>query len=530
MEFENQNNQETNETVETPVMDNTMDISALIKSSKETEPEKEKSALDKMLEAKDTAKGLVVDTKEIQEKNSVKPKQTKAMADAFDEIDEYTKQQDKLIDAAKNLNIKKPQSPEEMLTTIDMLDQVANNPDFVPPEQHQVDSSAVQSESEEIVDEDEEEISPEKAKIVNILIDKTGLGGDFMFTEEEKEKIFSASELRVKEVEEIDLASLNVKPASKSFIETVEEYQISTSKVPVVFPASRFRAYMTGLSYGEMGDISLNGENITFDQLHKKLTVIYSKMVNPSIGKFENFEDFLRKFSYLDIDLAVYGLVVATFPEVDDIPLVCNDPSCKKGFNHKFSPRTLIRFEKSDDKFLQAMQDVIDCKPADFDKLVQESPTRTHKIYKLPHSKFIVEVGVASSYDYLYDIVDNIIGDKFTKEHPDDVNGILQLNATLLSLVRSVYVPVEGAYQKYEKFNDIINALYHIKPEEFAILASLLQKYIESYSVVFELTDITCPHCGRVTKRIPIDINYLVFLKYQRLMNTEINLDSISIL
>ena len=207
---------------------------------------------------------------------------------------------------------------------------------------------------------------------------------------------------------------------------------------------------MTGLSYGEMGDISLNSENITFDQMHKKLSVIYNKMVNPSIGKFENFNDFLHKFAYVDIDLAVYGLVVASFPEVDDIPMTCQNPGCKNSFNHKFSPRTLLRFENSSNKFLKAMKDVVECKESDFEKLVMESPTRTHQRFKMPYSNFIIEVGIASSYDYLYTIVDNLLGDKFATDHPDDVNGILQLNSTLLGLIRAVYVPNgNGAYVEY---------------------------------------------------------------------------------
>ena len=76
----------------------------------------------------------------------------------------------------------------------------------------------------------------------------------------------------------------------------------------------------------------------------------------------------------------------------------------------------------------------------------------------------------------------------------------------------------------------MINALYMVKPEEISILASLLQKYTDSYTVEFELFDITCPHCGTKTSRIPLDINSLVFLKYQRLMSTEIDINNISVL
>jgi hypothetical protein len=538
----------TNVTPEGSVTRNeNIDITSLLKTAKEdvtVEPVREKSNLEKLKEAKSNGSlGMVVDNQQLESANEEKQLiQSKTEDDALRDVDEYTREQDKLIEAAKLVKVvNKPKNELEMVSVMDALSQVAAG-NVLPQEQNsekvmlipkgEDDSTVVEDDTTVVEDESAKPAEDdEKQHIVNILIDKTGLGGDFKFTDEEKEKLFTSTEIRLKEVEEVDLSTIKIKKREKSFIDSVNEFQISSSKVPVVFPASRFKAYMTGLSYGEMGDISLNSENVTFDQIHKKLTVIYNKMSNPSIGKFENFEDFLRKFSYMDIDLAVYGLVVATFPEVDDITLTCNNNTCKQGFNHKFSPRTLIRFDKCDKKFLEAMRDVIDCPAEDALSLSEESPTRTHKRIKLPMSNFIIEIGIASSYDYLYTIVDNLVGEKFKELHPDDVNGILQLNSTLLGLIRTVYVPdVDGEYVEYDDFEDMINALYHIKPEEVAILSSLLTKFTESYTVNFELFDIVCPHCGAKTEVIPLDVNYLVFLKYQRLMSTEVNIDNISAL
>ena len=535
---------ETNASVDankigTPSRDTTLDVSSLLKASKEA-PEKKETALDKFKrEKEERGSGLVVENKALEEANKEKTLiANKAENDAMDEVDEYLAEQDKMIQAAQNVKFDRlPQTGLEMAAAMDAIEEATTSKEVMNGEK----VKTVNIETQESGEKSPEEVTSsneattavdeDRKNIINILIDKTGLGGDFKFTDEEKEKIFSSTEIHLKEVEELDLSTITVKKAEKSFLESVNEFQISSSKVPVVFPASRFKAYMTGLSYGEMGDISLNNENVTFDQLQKKLTVIYNKMVNPSIGEFENFEDFLRKFAYVDIDLAVYGLVVATFPEIDDIPLTCNNEKCKNSFNHKYSPRTLIRFDKANEKFLNAMKDVVECPAAESHKLLEESPARVHKRVKLPFSGFIIEIGIASAYDYLYTIVDNIIGDKFKDNHPDDVNGILQINATLLGLIRAVYVPSgDGSYTMFDNFEDMINALYMVKPEEISILASLLQKYTDSYTVEFELFDITCPHCGTKTTRIPLDINSLVFLKYQRLMSTEIDINNISVL
>jgi hypothetical protein len=509
------------------------------------QPEEHKSALQRFKEEreKNGGGGLIVNTAEMEEKNKEKELKNRAMDDASTEADEYMGEMDEMIKAAQNVKLAHPpQNASEMVAVMENLSDVSKGqamrvdagqkPMLVAKDENEKLETAEDApvESEEDTTEPTPTISPEKQQLVNILIDKTGMGYDWKFSEEEQAKMVSAAEVRVTEVEEVDLATITVKKAEKSFIDTVTEFQTGMSKVPVIFPASRFRAYMTGLSYGEMGDIANNNENITFDQVKKKLTVIYNKMVNPSCGKFENFEDFLRKFAYVDIDLAVYALVVATFPEVDDITLTCNNPTCKKSFNHRYSPRSLIRFESSSEHMLKKMNDVINCSEADFAKLMEESPTQNHKRYRLNQSGYIIEVGIASAYDWLYTMMDNLIGSKFEDEHPDDVNGILQINAALLGLIRTVFVPdpnEPGSYIQYDEFEDMIQALYSIKPEEISILSSILEKYNSGYRVVFELQNIKCPHCGHLTKRIPVDINDLIFFKYQRLMSTSIDVNNV---
>ncbi len=69
------------------------------------------------------------------------------------------------------------------------------------------------------------------------------------------------------------------------------------------------------MSYGEYQDVALSMENITTDVYHKRLSVIYNCMTNISTGPFESFDDFLHKFAFSDMDLALYGLFVATESE-----------------------------------------------------------------------------------------------------------------------------------------------------------------------------------------------------------------------
>lgn len=549
--------------------DSSIDVMSLLKTSTSTEdttPVKKKSALEMAREAKEaTPKGLVANTQEMNEKNAPKAVANKTEADAMSEVDNYMKEQEAMIDASKKIVIQDaPKNAIEMASLMDSLENVAKTGDVhsdpskdanperftetkitednsirlkTDAEMEATPDTAITEDTQAPTDKTPEEIQKEqedeeKKKIVTVLIDKTGLGGDFAFTEDEREKLYMANEIRLKEIEDVNLSTLTVRKADKSFIEEAKEYQFSSSQTMMTFPASRFRAEMAGLSFGEMGDISLNtasNENISFEQIRKKLTVIYNKMRNPSCGEFASFDDFLKKFAYVDMDLAVFGLVVSTFPDIDEIPLNCQNPKCKKSFNHRFSPRSLIRYEKCSDKFLEDVGLVVNTPAKDLPGLIETSPAQNYKYIKLPFSKFIIKLGIASAYDYLYTIVDNILGNKFEEEHPDDVNGVLQLSSILLSLIRGVMIPQpDGSYVEYTEFEDMIRAIYQIKPDEFKILTAILQKYNNVYTVPFELHDIVCPHCGAKTAVLPLDVNYLVFLKYQRLLSEELNIDSIS--
>ena len=554
--------------------DTTMDIASLIKTAKQEEtpaptvttpitaPEgdvqeavKHKTKLEQMMESqKNQTLGLVVNNSDLNHDENVQLK-NKTSDDAISDADKYLADMDAQIDVAKKISFPRPENPQQMVGIMDALDRAAKNPDILKTGEAPAETPT--EESNEAVSQDTtEEKAPEtpvevkddpeaakkaedekkeelKKQVINILIDKTGMGVDFHFDEEEKAKLKTAEEIHVTEVEDIDLATITVKKPERSFVDTASEYQLSSSRVPVVFPASRFRAYMTGLTYGEMADIAFTHENMNFDKANKRLSIIYNKMADPSCGKFDSYDDFLKKFSFMDMQLAIYGIIIATFPELDDIGMTCNNSKCGQSFSHKFSPRSLIQFDLCDQRFLDGMKEVIDCPIGKEKELMENSPTMKHKRIRLPDTGLIVEVGFASAYEYLYNgIVDLNDEDKFKDEHPDDLGGALRINAALLSAVRALYVPNDdGSYTMFDKGEDMINILYNVKPNEIRLIVSILDKYATGYSPVFALKDVKCPHCGGVTPIVPIeDLTELVFQKYLRLLNTSLDADSISVL
>ena len=364
-------------------------------------------------------------------------------------------------------------------------------------------------------------------KTVKILIDKTGLGTDFIFSDEEKKKISEAPEIRLREIEFIDIESIISKKSERSFQESINAYQLSNSKTTICFPASGFRAQMKGLTYGEMGDISLSMDSVTFDQYRKRLSIIYNKMINSNVGPFKSFEDFLKGFAYVDIPMALYGLYISTQPEIQSIQLRCGNPDCGQNFNWDFSTRSVIRLEKCSKPFLNKMKEIATAPAVEYDNIRKKSAVMNSKYIKLPYSEFIVEMGIISAYDFLYNFIPVLDEKTFKEAFGDDLNEIYMNNILLLTTIKSIRVPNEdGTYSVAEGYKDILDAVYKISPEEIKLLAAITNKLTSEYQSYFSFGDVTCPHCGNVTHDLELTMDDLVFQTYQRLLNTEINVQN----
>lgn len=384
------------------------------------------------------------------------------------------------------------------------------------------------TESNEDDSEDENKISPEKKKMVEILIDKTGLGGDFVFTPEEREKISEAETIRVNEVKLIDIASIKSRRSDKSFQDTIKSYDLGGSRTTICFPASGFKAQMKGLSYGEYADVALSMDNVKFDQYYKRLTIIYNKMTNISTGPFKDFEDFLKHFAYTDIPLALYGMYIATEKEEQEIPLKCGNRECGKTFNWSYSTRGILRLERCADTFLSKMQEIATAPAMEYDNLKKNAAVNNSKYVQLPDSGIICEMGVASAYDFLYNFIPLMNEDTFKEAFGNDINEIYMDNILLLTSIRSVLVPDdEGNYVECTGYKDILDAIYHVGPSEIQILAAYTAKIQANWEITFSFGDVQCPHCQSITKNLDVSMDDLVFQTYNRLMSTEIDLSKI---
>ena len=375
--------------------------------------------------------------------------------------------------------------------------------------------------------ENSTEDDSEKKKIVQVLIDKTGLGIDFKFTEDEKAKIEEADTIRINEVDFVDIEAINSKRSDKSFQDVVKEFNYNGTRATICFPASGYKAQLKGMTYGEYSDVALSMENITFDQYYKRLSIIYNKMTNISTGPFKDFEDFLKHTAYTDISLAVYGLFLATEKDDQEIQLRCGSSSCNQLFNWKYNTRSLLRLDRCADKFLTKMQELTTAPAMEYDRIKKESAVENSKFIKLPESGFVVEMGIASAYDFLYNFIPLMDEETFKAAFGNDENDLYKNNLLLLTSIRSVRVPSDGDFIVCEGYKDILDAIYNISPREIKILAAYTAKLQSNYEMTFSLGKVECSHCHNITENLDITIDDLVFQTFSLLMNTEIDLSNI---
>lgn len=556
-------------------------LTDLIKTGKVEETSvEEKSPLQRMKEYKESHPGMIVDNSEVTYDNEKKVLKNSIDDDERRESDfkGYMADMDRLIDAAQSVTIERPPKNEiETAAMIDQLDRIAiakarvgsaepekvlkdvngkiitlpesekNGTDLRVPEGYnnkffkektedtpENDSKQESENNDEDVEIDADAIAKEKEeaeeheKLVNILIDKTGFGnGNIDFTEEEREKLSTATEIRVTEVENLDIDSYVFDAPDKTYVDSIDsmDSNLGTTVVPLV--ASRYRAKMRGLGYGQLGDILLSGNEPSFEQTYKRFSTIYNNIVETTIGKFESFEDFLKKTAFIDMNMLVYGLIVSTYPEIDSVNVTCG--KCGKTFEQKYFVRDLMDLSSASNTYLKRLDKLMSCPPEEFKKFAEEGPVRKRKYIVLPASKYVAEIGVISAYDHLYQVISNMASEEFKSQHDDDINGFLKINYVYLNMVRSISIPNPNKPKsliKYSSFEDVLQIIYRLPMEDQQILSGLIGQYAENYGYNFSIKNDACPYCHNRSERTEVDLNELVFFKIRRLMNTGIRVEN----
>ena len=315
----------------------------------------------------------------------------------------------------------------------------------------------------------------------------------------------------------------------------ITPYESSATDVPLTLPMSAYRCTMGGVSMFDIIKLASIQNGNQRDMDLKTWSLIYNHLKNASIGKFKDFEDFLKHTDYRDMELLLWGAFVATADEVETISFTCGNPNCRHHMDFKYNPRTIIHIdEKLVPEHYNKTYTVSPGKPA-----VEhwESVHSKKRIYELPTSKVLIELDDFSAWDY-HNIKMPIMQEIYNRYRPNDRNLSMEnltedesneMNFLLLFLlyIKSVTITKNQKSYRYTNWRDIEKVITtHIGNKDLQILMAIINQVKNSESPIsFYLENVVCPKCGRKDDRIPVNdiMRSLFFQMSNGLNNTTIN-------
>lgn len=348
-----------------------------------------------------------------------------------------------------------------------------------------------------------------------VIIDKSGLGTVIDFSDADREKLDRCRKITLQEVETISLDTLKTKSIKrKTTVDTIIKNVTSMFKSNIVLPASGYTAVMRGCSAHELISLVKSTDSVV-SNLQTKWSLIYDKIESMSIGK-GSFNDFLLNTAAVDMDIFIYGILCATYPDDDNIPMTCT--RCKKEFRHDYSIKSLIRAETMSDRLKDLIMNAVDNSYQEESARMahENAPIYEKKIIRLPVTGIVVELCVQSAYDLI---------NKSAKELASENRDVKYEDASILStVVGRLCIPDietnDGSYYEITDAMDITKTIYALPETDNDILTKMANDTLDGLSLEFGLMDITCPACKHFTPTVPMDIENILFYKYRQARST----------
>lgn len=344
--------------------------------------------------------------------------------------------------------------------------------------------------------------------------------------------------VHVKEVCEKDLLrTVIVENSNQEGI--ITKYDSGINDVPVTLPMSGYRCVLRPINYFDFIKLTAPTSQNAADTELKRWSVIYDHIKNPSIGDFENFEDFMKKTKYQDREILMWALLVATADEEEGLDITCGNPKCRNHVKLKYDPRTIIHIDQ--DKIPEWYIPAYEAAPGEEAIKIWENANKRRKRYRLPNTGIIAEINEPSAYDFVTNKLP-LLNEIFKRYRPDTVMSEQDMNdpsmaefdylsSNALFVSALTIIREENGKKKeyrYTNWDDIERIITEsLDSEDSAILIKLIQQDRNNRNPVsFRVENVTCPKCGRHDEFIPInDIgNSLLFQLSRRLENTQVNL------
>lgn len=342
-----------------------------------------------------------------------------------------------------------------------------------------------------------------------IYLDKTKQPVENLgLTEEEHAKLRTTKAINLVLVEDEALKNIKVERVDSDhkadYVKSIEG-ALSRYSVPlpyygdfVTFKGSQLIQLYSSISYPD---------DAIEEAIDKKASLVYDKILSGGIlKKFDEkgrivleYDEFANKFPLHDLDLALYGILVASSMEETETEITCDE--CKSNYPFKYKIRSILDTSDMPDRYKERIDKIIGnkSKPAELRAMHDDWAKGT--MYQSPFTNniYVVSYPSVARAATIYRLIDQ-----------KDI--VISSAAAIACFLQEVYIYNEktGSYiQVTEDEPEImLDTLVSITEEDHRMLQNRINAEYD-FKIKFTLHS-KCPHCGKEMTH-DLNIESLVF-------------------
>ena len=348
----------------------------------------------------------------------------------------------------------------------------------------------------------------ENPNMAIVEIDKTNVD-KVEFTPEEREKLVKVKSIKLKVVEDVDLKTINIERIDKRHkAAALQSLDTNLAQYSVPLPLMSDFCKFKGSQIIQLIQ-AIRYDDASLDEIiSKKASLIYNQLSGgANLQKFDengkvimSYQDFINKFMFHDIDMALYGILVASSMESIESTLTCG--SCDTPFQWKYNLKQLLDLSDLSDEFKDKFDDI----------LAHKSNTQyLQELYKENHKSIRVKSPITKNmYDLDYPTIARAINLYQVIDQKDETMLYLSAFALFINKMyvynkkKDSYIPIEE-----DEYRSLMEVLQTIPQEEIDIIQTFLSPYL--YKAKFTLKS-KCQACGHNMVN-ELSIDDLVFLR-----------------
>lgn len=356
--------------------------------------------------------------------------------------------------------------------------------------------------------EENDSFLKENPNVGIVEIDKTNVD-KVEFTQEEREKLSKVKSIRLKVVEDQDLKFLDIEKVDKKHKSAMlQSLDTNLSQYSVPLPLMSDYCRFKGSQIIQLIQ-AVRYDDATLDEIiTKKASLIYTQLSNgANLQKYDengkvimSYQEFINKFLFHDLDMALYGILVASSMESIESTLTCGD--CGSQFQWKYNIKKLLNLDDLTDDFKERINNILANK---------SNEEYLHDLYDKTNKSIRVKSPITNNvYDLNYPTVARAISLYSVIDQKDET--MLYLSAFALFITDMyVYNKKTGKYIPIDEteYKELLDVLQMIPQEEIDIIQKFINPYLYAPKFILESK---CPTCGH-NMRNELSIDDLVFLK-----------------